>query len=149
MALVRTNVDLPEPDVQLNFIPLLTEQNPRTFQLRKDWGITISASLCHPCSRGRALLGPNGRPVIAHQLLGDDRDLETLIDRCLFIEKVIRRSGDAPDHVRLPETSGSAARAGLSLFEAKLAGHFILLGPAAAWGLTTAPLSISDCGSGA
>jgi choline dehydrogenase len=88
MALVRTNVDLPEPDVQLNFIPLLTERNPRTFQLRKDWGITISASLCHPCSRGRVLLGPNGRPVIAHQLLGDDRDLETLIDGCLFIEKL-------------------------------------------------------------
>jgi choline dehydrogenase len=93
MALARTRADLDEPDVQLHFIPMAydietEDTSSANVRMPKEPTVTITSSLTHPKSRGRVLLGPDGRPRIVHQLLGDGGDVDTLVAAMKLIERL-------------------------------------------------------------
>jgi choline dehydrogenase len=106
MALLRTDPALAEPDIQLFFSPLLVEPrkakngtNMASFSKRP--GVRLSAYICRPHSRGALRLdpaNPGGPPLIEHRMLGDDRDLATLVRTCRTIEDLFAAPGLA-EHV--------------------------------------------------
>jgi choline dehydrogenase len=94
-AHAKTDASLPEPDIHLHFIPFTSrlETDPTTritaSAMATDPGISISANPNHPFSRGTVRLAnsdPKTKPRIFHQLLGDSRDVETLIRAMKMIE---------------------------------------------------------------
>lgn len=93
MGLVRTREDLDEPNVQIHFMPLGYDMDPNATSwdskgLPKEQIITLYASVCHPKSRGRVLLGADRRPRIVHRLFDDERDLATMIEGCKLINQL-------------------------------------------------------------
>ena len=97
VGLARTLPDLAEPDVQLHFLPVNYNNDPNVenpgvaTMAEKRPGVTIIANVCRPWSRGRVYLdpgGPGGKIRIAHQLIGDPRDQQTLVDSCKLIERI-------------------------------------------------------------
>jgi choline dehydrogenase len=90
MGLAKTRDDLDEPDVQLHFLPMCTEMDPKTQKITKDRAITIAVTVCHPASRGRIVLDPVGHPLVMHQFLSDQRDIDTLIGGCELIERLFK-----------------------------------------------------------
>lgn len=84
MAMARTSDALAEPDVQLHFMPLSYDIEPDTVStaravMPKEPSISITTTICQPKSRGRVELDADLRPKIAHQFLGDPRDVDTLV----------------------------------------------------------------------
>lgn len=96
MALAKTDPDLDEPDVQLHFVPLCMDMDPATMKPGKDWAVTMAATICHPRTRGHIELAADGRPKVVHRYLGEERDLDTLIDGCRLIERVFAAPAFAP-----------------------------------------------------
>lgn len=93
MGLVKTRDDLDEPNVQVHFMPLGYDMDPNATSwdskgLPKEQIITLYASVCHPQSRGRVLLGADRRPRIIHRLFDDERDLATMIEGCKLINRL-------------------------------------------------------------
>ncbi|MET0371413.1 MAG: GMC family oxidoreductase N-terminal domain-containing protein [Sphingobium sp.] len=106
MALGRSRPGLAEPDLQIFFTPLLVVQGKdrkeRAFAAFADRpGIRLTAYACHPFSRGRVgldPLDPGGAPLIAHRMLGDPRDLETLVGAYRLLDR-LGGSGALGSHV--------------------------------------------------
>lgn len=96
MACAKSRPDLVEPDVQLHFLPLSYDMAPEVrcaalAQMTREPTVMIQANVCHPFSRGNVRLrsrDPKSLPQVAHQLLGDERDLHTLVDACQLIERL-------------------------------------------------------------
>jgi choline dehydrogenase len=96
MALARSRAELAEPDLQLHFYPLGYDLGPELLsaaaaKMPREPVVTIAASVGNPFSRGEVLLqGPGAEllPAIRHQLIGDPRDLATLVAACRLIERV-------------------------------------------------------------
>lgn len=97
VGLARTQPGLAEPDVQLHFLPVNYNNDPNVenpgvaTMAEKRPGVTIIANVCRPLSRGRVYLDPaepGGRIRIAHELIGDPRDQQTLVDSCKLIERI-------------------------------------------------------------
>lgn len=96
MALARSKDDLAEPDLQLHFYPLGYDLGPEILsaaaaEMPKEPVATIAASVGNPYSRGEVVLTGSKAtdlPSIKHQLLGDQRDVETLVDACKLIERI-------------------------------------------------------------
>ena len=93
MGLVRTDPDLDEPDVQVHFMPLGYDADPNaeawdSSGLPKEKIVTLYASVCHPKSRGRVLLGENREPRVEHQFFGDPEDMKTLVAGCRFVDRL-------------------------------------------------------------
>ncbi len=112
MALAHTRAGLAEPDVQLHFMPLAYDIDPDTVtaagaRMPTEPAVTITASVAHPHSRGEVVLGPGGRPRIHHQVVGDRRDVETLIASMKLVERLFETRAFAPldPRRRTPATS--------------------------------------------
>lgn len=98
MALARSFEGLDSPDLQLHFYPVGYDLEPDTIsaataEMPKEPVMTIAASVGNPFSRGTVELtsaAPATLPVIRHQLIGDDRDVRTLIDACRLIERLFK-----------------------------------------------------------
>ena len=112
MALARTSDGLGEPDVQLHFMPLAYDIEPDTVssasaRMPRTPAVTITASISHPWSRGRVTIDEAGRPQIDHQLLGDPRDLATLVGAMKLVERLFQTSAMAAVTVgrRVPSSS--------------------------------------------
>lgn len=96
MATARTRADLPHPNVQLHFLPLSYDIEPQTTsassgQMDKRPTVMISASVCHPFTRGAVRLrsaDARDPPLIEHRLLSDSRDVATLCEGCDLIESI-------------------------------------------------------------
>lgn len=96
MALARSRGDLAEPDLQLHFYPVGYDLGPEILsaaaaEMPKEPVATIAASVGNPYSRGEVVLTGSKAtdlPSIKHQLLGDQRDVETLVDACKLIERI-------------------------------------------------------------
>ncbi|MET0370645.1 MAG: GMC family oxidoreductase [Sphingobium sp.] len=110
MGLGKTRPELDEADVQLHFSPLLIESgapNARGLAIAgfsKRAGIRVSANICHPHGRGELRLdpaNPSGTPLIFPRLLGDERDVQTLIGAHRLIERIF----EAPALARYVEGS--------------------------------------------
>jgi choline dehydrogenase len=84
MALLRTSPDLAEPDIQLYFMPLAydmdtDQQTVSSIAMQKLPAMSINAGVCQPRGRGRVTLRPDRSIRIAHELLGDERDVAALV----------------------------------------------------------------------
>lgn len=95
MGLARTRAELERPDIQLHFLPLSYDVEPDTVSsasaaMPKEPAISIGASICNPESRGRVEIDANGHPQIAHQLLGDQRDVQTLVGGMKVIDRIFQ-----------------------------------------------------------
>lgn len=97
MAFVKTEPDLPDPDLQVHFLPLTYEVTPDTVcsaqarMPRDAAAMMIMMDPCRPHSRGRIRLrsrDPDVPPLIEHPLLGDARDVATLIRGCRYVERL-------------------------------------------------------------
>jgi choline dehydrogenase len=81
-AFVRTSDREPIPDVQISFTAFAFDINDvGRAVLHKDAAISLTVSVARPKSRGRITLRANdpvASPVIRHELLGGDGDLERL-----------------------------------------------------------------------
>ena len=109
MALTRTREGLSAPDVQLHFLPLVHDINPDTkvsasARMPTEPAVTIAASLAHPKSRGRVSLDAQRRPRISHQLLGDPRDLESLVGAMKLVGRLFNTAAfsQAGSSARVP-----------------------------------------------
>lgn len=101
MALARTREGLDEPDIHLNFMPMAYDLDPSStssagMHMPKAPAVTIVAAVTHPHSRGRIILGADRRPRIDHQIVGDGRDVETLIRAMRLIERLFETRAFAP-----------------------------------------------------
>jgi choline dehydrogenase len=97
MALARSTTSEAEPDIQLHFVPMAmtpvaSEVSASGYLITPEPAVSISANICRPHSRGSVRLSPDDPHGIriSHQLLGDERDLRTLIKACEFIRRVFQ-----------------------------------------------------------
>ncbi len=80
----RSRPDLVAPDIQLLLTPALFDYDlkKKKATVRRQNGLSIAAIAMHPDVRGRVRLkasDPMAPPIIEHELLGADRDVETLV----------------------------------------------------------------------
>jgi choline dehydrogenase len=95
----RSRPELAVPDFALNFLPLAIEFAGGKPQLRKQNGISIAAHPARPHGRGQIKLrdaNPATPPLIAHQLLADERDIETLLSACALAGRIFEAPALAP-----------------------------------------------------
>ncbi|AMK26539.1 GMC family oxidoreductase N-terminal domain-containing protein (plasmid) [Sphingobium sp. SJ10-10] len=95
MGLVRSSEERNEPDLQIHFMPLGFDLSPEAETWSSGGGgiptdqiVTLYASLCRPKSRGHIRLDKDRKVKISHALLDDQRDVDTLIAGCRFIDRL-------------------------------------------------------------
>ncbi|MEQ9661074.1 MAG: GMC family oxidoreductase N-terminal domain-containing protein [Parasphingopyxis sp.] len=93
MALAKTDPAMEEPDVQIHFMPLAYNVEPETISsaeavMPKEPCVSINISLTRPKSRGAIELGEDLQPVINHQLLGDERDVEQIVGALKYANRL-------------------------------------------------------------
>jgi len=90
MAYLRSQPDLAEPDIKLQFGPLAFD--PATRGPHKRPGVVVFANVAKPRSRGEIRLhsaDPADKPVIDHRLLGDPRDVAALIGGLKQVDDIL------------------------------------------------------------
>ncbi|GGA36858.1 GMC family oxidoreductase [Sphingomonas psychrolutea] len=90
MAYLRSQPELTEPDIKLQFGPLAFD--PATRGPHKRPGVMVFANVAKPRSRGAIRLrsvDPSEAPVIDHRLLGDSRDVAALIRGLKQVEDIL------------------------------------------------------------
>jgi choline dehydrogenase len=101
MAGVSSGLSGPGPDIGINFLPLAIDFSEGKPAMHKTPGITIGATCQRPESRGEIRLrsiNAMDKPVIDHRMLGDDRDLKTLVVAAKFLERLFS-TGPMASHV--------------------------------------------------
>jgi choline dehydrogenase len=96
MAFARTHARLPQPDIQIHFLPLAYDVEPDTLSaaradMPKEPCVSINVTLCQPRSRGRVELDRSGQPVAIHQLLGDEDDLAKHVAAMKLVDAIFRQ----------------------------------------------------------
>ena len=79
-AFIRSNPDLPAPDLQLVFVLAIVDDHAR--KMHMSHGISCHVDILHPYSRGTVLLNstdPRDAPRIDPRFLSDERDLDLLV----------------------------------------------------------------------
>jgi len=96
MGFARTDPALDRPDVQLHFLPFAYRMTPDahsalTAEMPKRAAVAMQVTLCKPKTRGQIRIAdadPLSAPVIDHHLLGDGRDLSTLVAGCKLLTRM-------------------------------------------------------------
>ena len=91
MAFLRSQPDLVEPDIKLQFGPFVFD--PVTRGPHKRAGTVVYANVAKPRSRGEIRLrstNPADAPVIDHRLLGDPGDVAALIAGLKAVDRIYR-----------------------------------------------------------
>jgi choline dehydrogenase len=104
MGYAHTKPGLPYPDLQLHFLPFAYRMRPESrsalaAEMTKKGAVAIQATLTKPNVRGRVTItdpDPVSPPSIDHHLLGDERDLQTLIEGCKVIDGIFESRHFAP-----------------------------------------------------
>ena len=104
MAFIKTRTGLADPDVQLHFTPLTFDIEDATVssasaKMPKMPAVLINANICRPHSRGQIRLrsaDAGEPPVIDHRLLGDERDVATLVAACRKVEAIFEAPSFKP-----------------------------------------------------
>lgn len=116
-AFLKTSAELDDPDVQLHFATTLGDPAARSVH-----GYSLSTCVLRPHSRGRVLLGSadvRDAPRIDQNLLGDSRDLETMLagmklSRRILAQVPLARLGGSSHkhgHLRFDGSDDDAVRA--------------------------------------
>jgi choline dehydrogenase len=90
MAFLRSNPDLSEPDIKLQFGPMAFD--PATRRPHKRPGVVIYTNVAKPRSRGEIYLrsvDPMDAPVIDHRLIGDPDDMAALIRAMKEVNRIL------------------------------------------------------------
>jgi choline dehydrogenase len=104
MGYAHTRPGLPYPDLQLHFLPFAYRMRPESrsalaAEMTRKGAVAIQATLTKPQVRGRVTItdaDPVSPPKIDHHLLGDERDLQTLIEGCKIINAIFESKHFAP-----------------------------------------------------
>jgi choline dehydrogenase len=91
MSYVRSNPDLAEPDICLQFQPLAIDLSSHKPKLRDRGGISMITHPARTRGRGQVRLrtpDPSARPVIDYELLGNEHDRELLIAGCEILDSL-------------------------------------------------------------
>jgi len=107
MGFVRTRPDLPRPDVQLHLMPFAykmrpDDRSPLTAKMPRQTAVSIQATLTKPNVRGQVRItdaSPTSAPAIDHRLLGDERDLQTLVAASKLVTEIFAGSRFGPSVV--------------------------------------------------
>jgi choline dehydrogenase len=121
-AFVRSRDWLPAPNLQLAFSAFAFDVTDKgNLALRKESSVSTFVALMRPQSRGRISLrsaDPNAPPKIEHLLLGDEGDVEQLIDG-LEIARTIMAQPAIARHVK------EEVRPGAELTTREALGHYV------------------------
>lgn len=94
----RSREGLAAPDIQLLLTPAIFTYDieKKKAKVERDNGMSIAALIMHPESRGRVSLmsdDPLAMPLIEHQLLGAEADLEGLVHAARKAAEILNASG--------------------------------------------------------
>jgi choline dehydrogenase len=99
-AFVRSREGLPAPNLQLAFSAFAFDVTEKgNLALRKESSVSTFVALMRPQSRGRITLranDPDASPMIEHLLLGDEDDVEQLIDGLEIARRIMAQPAIAP-----------------------------------------------------
>jgi choline dehydrogenase len=113
-AFLKSREGLPAPNLQLAFSAFAFDVTDKgNLVLRRESSVSTFVALMRPQSRGRIGLrsaDPNASPLIEHLLLGDEDDVEQLIDGLEIARRVMAQPAIAP-HVRSEVRPGEALAA--------------------------------------
>jgi choline dehydrogenase len=100
LAFIKTRVGLPKPDVQLHMMPgAIVKDDKGVIRMSKQPCITLLCNVSYPKSRGEITLISNcahDHPAIAPNMLGDDRDVSTLIAAGEFCRRLLETRSFRP-----------------------------------------------------
>ena len=83
--------DLDYPDIQFHFSPFAYDFGENGATLIPEPACGVAVNVCRPQTRGRIRLrsaNPDDPPVIDHQLLGSEADIQTLIRGCRKVREI-------------------------------------------------------------
>lgn len=110
-AFVRGRPGLPAPNLQLAFSAFSFEVTPQgNVLLKPESSVATFIGLMRPSHRGRiSLRGPDpaAPPLIEHQLLGDDEDVEQLVEGIAIARRIMRNKAIG-GHVLAEQRPGPA-----------------------------------------
>jgi choline dehydrogenase len=113
-AFLKSREGLPAPNLQLAFSAFAFDVTDKgNLVLRRESSVSTFVALMRPQSRGRIGLrsaDPNASPLIEHLLLGDEDDVEQLIDGLEIARRIMAQPAIAP-HVRSEVRPGEALAA--------------------------------------
>jgi choline dehydrogenase len=100
-AFVKSREGLPAPNLQLAFSAFAFDVTEKgNLALRQESSVSTFVALMRPRSRGRISLranDPDAPPLIEHLLLGDEDDVEQLIDGLLIARTIMAQPAIAPE----------------------------------------------------
>jgi len=96
-ALIRSQPDLPSPDIKLQFTPFCMDLAKRAMHSRP--GVSVFVNVSPPRSRGEIRLrstDPHAAPVIDHRLFGDPSDLRAIVQGLKQVDRIFNMPALAP-----------------------------------------------------
>ncbi len=91
IACLRSDPQLPEPDIHLNWFPFGVDYNSNPPAMHKRPCVTIGACVSRPNARGRITLrsaNAADKPVINYRMLEDERDIATMLRAVALMERI-------------------------------------------------------------
>lgn len=121
-AFVKSRAGLPAPNLQLAFSAFAFDVTDKgNLVLRRESSVSTFVALMRPASRGRIDLAgndPDAAPVIRHRLLGNEDDVEQLVDGLEIARRIMAQPAVAP-HVT------AEVRPGPQLESREALGHYV------------------------
>ncbi len=121
-AFVKSREGLPAPNLQLAFSAFAFDVTEKgNLALRKEPSVSTFVALMRPQSRGRIELrsaDPDDAPVIRHQLLGNEDDVQQMIDGLEIARRIMAQPAIAGHVV-------SEVRPGAELQSREALGHYV------------------------
>jgi len=99
MAWARSDATLTEPDIHLNWFPYGVDYTVSPPAMHKRPCVSLAACVSRPYSRGSVRLRSataQDRPIIDHRMLGDERDLATMVRSVGVMERIFAAPALAP-----------------------------------------------------
>ena len=88
---IKSSPEVDRPDLQIQFIPMLTDDHGRNLRAMSGWGYSTHINLLRPKSRGYLALAskdPLDSPEIHLNMLSDSEDMEVLIKGVKKLRKI-------------------------------------------------------------
>jgi choline dehydrogenase len=93
-ALVHSRPELKAPNIQIILTPFSFERKGENIEISKEQDMGFAIGLMRPRVRGQIRLrsaAPHDKPLIQHQLLGDDEDIKELLEGFHLARKIVQQ----------------------------------------------------------